>query len=170
MISIGSKAPNWKATVYNNGNKESLSSEELAGSWYVLYWWPFDFTANCNSEIIGFQELEKEFEDLGVKLVGASCDSFFSHKNWFSDASAFPNGAPAHPMIADTTHQVTKDFGFYFEAVGCAVRATVLVDPDGVVKSFGANFLNVARDPQDILTTARGFITGGCSLPARKAL
>lgn len=170
MISIGTKAPAFKATVYNNGNKESLSSEDLAGSWYVLYWWPFDFTGVCNSEIIGFQELEKEFADLDVKLVGASCDSFFSHKAWFSDTDSFPNGAPSHPIVADTTHKLTKDFGFYFEATGSPVRGTVLVDPEGIVRSFGANFLNVARDPQDILTTARGFIAGGCSLPARKAL
>ena len=64
MISIGTKAPNFTATIYNNGNKESLSSEDLAGSWYVIYWWPFDFTGICNSEIIGFQELEKEFAEL----------------------------------------------------------------------------------------------------------
>lgn len=170
MISIGGKAPSWKATAYNNGNKETLSSEDLAGSWYVIYWWPFDFTGVCNSEILGFQELEKEFEELGVKLIGASCDSFFSHSNWFKDEASFPNGAPSHPAIADNKHQVTKDFGFYLDAVGCAVRGTVLVDPDGVVKSAGANFLNVARDPQDILTTARAFVSGGCTLPVRRSL
>ena len=140
MISIGTKAPDWKATVYNNGKKEVLSSEDLAGSWYVLYWWPFDFTGACNSEILGFQELEKEFAELGVKLIGASCDSFYSHEKWFS------------------------------EATGSSIRATVIVDPDGVVKSFGANFFNVTREPQDVLTTARGFIRGGCSLSERRSL
>ena len=170
MISIGTKAPDWKATVYNNGKKEVLSSEDLAGSWYVLYWWPFDFTGACNSEILGFQELEKEFAELGVKLIGASCDSFYSHEKWFSDANSFPDGAPSHPVIADTTHQVTKGFGFYFEATGSSIRGTVIVDPDGVVKSFGANFFNVTREPQDVLTTARGFIRGGCSLSERRAL
>ena len=40
------------------------------------------------------------------------------------------------------------------------VRGTVLIDPTGVVRSVGANFLSVARDPKDVLITARAFASG----------
>jgi alkyl hydroperoxide reductase subunit AhpC len=168
MISVGKKTPKWRATVYDNGKKEQLSSSDLAGSWYLMYWWPFDFTGVCNSEVLGFQALEEQFKSIGVQLIGASCDSFHSHRTWFGDSVAFPNGAPSHPIVADNKHNITKNFGFYNKAIGCAVRATVLVDPDGVVRSASANFLPVARDPQDALTTARAFVAGGaCPLPKR---
>lgn len=169
MISIGQAAPSWSGATFHQGAKGALSSADLAGKWYVMYWWPFDFTGVCNSEIIGFQALEQEFASIGVTLIGASCDSFFSHQKWFADSAAFPNGAPNHPILADNSHKITTDFGFYLADVGCAVRGTVLVDPTGVVRSVTANFLPVARDPNDILITARAFVNGGaCTLPNRK--
>lgn len=169
MISIGSKAPTWSAAAYHNGDFVQLSHEDFAGKWVLIYWWPFDFTGICNSEILGFQALEAQFAEIGVELVGASCDTKFAHQQWFADSNAFPNGQPGHAMIADNTHQMTKDFGFYLDAVGCAVRGTVLIDPEGIVRSMGANFLNVARDPKDALITARAFANGGaCALPDRQ--
>jgi alkyl hydroperoxide reductase subunit AhpC len=166
MTMVGQKAPVWTATAYHNGEKKTLSSTELAGQWYVIYWWPFDFTGICNSEVIGFQELASEFESNDVVLIGASCDSFHSHRNWVA-SDDFPEPI-THPLIADNTHRLTTDFGFYFEAVGCALRGTVLVNPDGVVMSTGCNFLPVAREPKDVLTTAIAFKSGACSLPKRR--
>lgn len=168
MISIGSAAPSWSTAAYQNGTFTQLSSEDFKGKWVLIYWWPFDFTGICHSEILGFQALEAQFAEIGVELLGASCDTKFAHEKWFSDASQFPNGQPGHAMLADNTHKMTKDFGFYFEGAGCAVRGTVLIDPEGIVRSMTANFLNVARDPQDAFVTARAFARGGaCTLPQR---
>ena len=169
MIAIGSKAPEWKATAYHNGEFVTLSSDDYKGKWVLIYWWPFDFSGICNSELLGFQEIEAEFAAIGVELIGASCDTKYAHQKWFSDSTAFPNGEIGHPAIADNSHKMTQDFGMYFEPVGCAVRGTVLINPDGVVQSVAANFLSVARDPRDVLITARAFASGGaCALPDRK--
>ena len=140
MISIGSKAPEWKATAYHNGEFVTLSSDDYKGKWVLIYWWPFDFSGICNSELLGFQEIEAEFAAIGVELIGASCDTKYAHQKWFSDSTAFPNGEIGHPAIADNSHKMTQDFGMYFEPAGCAVRGTVLINPDGVVQSVGANF------------------------------
>ena len=37
MALVGSKAPSWESTIYDNGEQKTLSSYELAGSWYVLF-------------------------------------------------------------------------------------------------------------------------------------
>jgi peroxiredoxin 2/4 len=171
MIKIGKKAPKWKSPAYSSGEFKLVQSSELKGSWYVIYWWPFDFTRICNSEILGFQTLESEFAAIGVHLFGASCDSFHAHTKWFSDAGAFPSGPPKHDIIADNTHKLTSKFGFYIKDIGCASRAYVVVDPEGIVRSSGANFLNVARNPKDILVTVKAFVKGGsCSLSDRQEL
>jgi len=168
---IGEKAPDWSATTYENGSRGKLSSADLTGSWYVLYWWPFDFTGICNSEVHGFEALHSAFQELGVRLVGASCDSFHSHRTWFQSADFNDSNRPTHSIVADNTHAVTKAFGFYNEAVGCAYRAAVLVSPEGEIKSLTVNHLPVAREPEDILTTARAFVKGGgCKLTDRRSL
>ena len=63
---IGKPAPEWSTTVYDNGEKRVMSSEELAGKWYVIYWYPLDFTFICPTEIVGFEELKEDFEDDGI--------------------------------------------------------------------------------------------------------
>ena len=169
MSLVGNKAPDWEATVYDNGEKKTLHSNELEGSWYLLFFWPFDFTGICGSEIVGFEELAPEFEKLGVKLLGASCDSFFSHKNWF-ESDDFGK-APTFPVLADNKNKISKKFGVYSKSVGCALRGTFLVNPEGVVMSSGVNYLPVARDPKDALVTAKAFVAGGgCSLPQRNEI
>ena len=172
MSLVGKKVKKWSATVFDSsveGQTTTLSSEELKGSWYVIYWWPFDFTGICTSEVLGFQALEQSFAELNVTLIGASCDSIHSHKNWFSsDAFEKP---PAHKIIADKSAKITRQFKFYNKKIACALRAYVLVNPEGVVMSEGANFLSVAREPKDILATAKAFVQGeGCSLNKRRKL
>ena len=168
MISIGSAAPAWRALAYQNGEVVTLSSDDFAGRWILMYFWPFDGTNICHSEVVGFQSLESEFADLEVTLLGVSCDSIESHKSWFTDVGSFPNGQPQHAALSDESRQITKDFGFHFEPANCSVRGTVLIDPSGVVQSMGANFLSVARDPKDVLTTAKAFTSGeSCTLTQR---
>ena len=169
MALVGSKAPSWEAAVYDNGEQKTLSSYELAGSWYVLFFWPFNFTGICNSEVKEFEAIASEFKALGVTLIGASCDTFHSHKKWFaSDDFTAP---PTFPIIADNKHKVSKYFKVFSKNIGCAFRSTFLVNPEGVVMSESTNFLSVARDPQDVLTTTKAFLSGsGCTVEQRKSV
>ena len=86
-----------------------MTSEELAGDWYLIYWYPLDFTFICPTEIVGFEALKEEFEDDGITVIGCSTDSWYSHNAWFADEDIFPGGV-SHPVLADTTHKVTKEF------------------------------------------------------------
>ena len=172
MSLVGSKAKKWSATVYDSDAENQighLSSEDLKGGWYVIYWWPFSFTGICTSEVLGFQELEQDFADIGVTLIGASCDSIHVHKSWFaSDTFKQPL---KHKVISDKSYKITRQFKFFNKKIACALRAYVLVNPEGVVMSEGANFLSVAREPRDILATAQAFVQGqGCTLSKRREL
>ena len=101
------KPQNGKATVYDNGAKQRF----LAKIWKVpgiFCFWPFDFTGICNSEIVALKIWPQNLKALGVKLIGASCDTFFSHQKWFaSDDFETP---PSFPVIADHKHKVSKRF------------------------------------------------------------
>jgi len=160
MISIGTKAPEWKATAYVNGEQKTLSSDDIKGKWTVLYWYPLDFTFVCPTEINGFQALANEFAAEGATVIGASTDSFYSHKAWFADRETFPREI-THPVIGDTAHAFTKAFGVLKEEGGVAYRATVIIDPEGVVRSVAANDLSVGRSPEETLRTVQALQSGG---------
>jgi peroxiredoxin (alkyl hydroperoxide reductase subunit C) len=160
MNLIGQNAPEWKATAYVNGESKEISNKDYAGKWYVLYWYPLDFTFVCPTEIRGFEALKKDFEAEGIGIVGASTDSFFSHQAWFQDKTTFPNGV-THPVIADTTHAVTKAFDVFKDDLGVGYRATVIVDDKGVIRSVAINDTEVGRSPAETLRTVQAFQSGG---------
>ncbi|MGE4620321.1 MAG: peroxiredoxin [Planctomycetota bacterium] len=160
MSMVGKKAPEWSSTAYCNGEKKTIGSQDYIGQWHVIYWYPFDFTSVCLTEVQGFQDLQDEFHNEGVAVIGASTGSFFAHKNWFEDGETF-KGDISHPVIADTNHQITKAFDVFHEGLGVGYRATVIVDPQGVIRSQTVNDLSVGRSPAEILRTVQGFISGG---------
>ena len=41
---VGNPAPEWKATGYLNGEFKEYSSAALKGRWYMLFFYPLDFT------------------------------------------------------------------------------------------------------------------------------
>ncbi|MCC6620566.1 MAG: peroxiredoxin [Deltaproteobacteria bacterium] len=160
MSLIGKKAPEWTAKAYDKGEEVTISSKDLAGKWHVLYFYPLDFTFICPTEIRGFQELSNEFAEDGIKVIGASTDSFFSHKAWFADEKTFAQKI-THPVIADTNHEVSKAFDVLKEDEGIAYRATIVVDDKGVVRSVAVNDTSAGRAPKETLRTVQALMSGG---------
>ncbi|MGF1511520.1 MAG: peroxiredoxin [Myxococcota bacterium] len=160
MTMIGQKAPNWTAQAYVNGEDKTLSSKDYEGKWHVLYWYPLDFTFVCPTEIRGFQALADDFKDDGIEVIGASTDSFFSHKAWFADKNTFKETI-THPVLADTNHEVSRAFGVLKEDQGIAFRATVIVDDKGIIRSHSVNDLSVGRSPAEVLRTVQALQSGG---------
>ncbi|MCC6639683.1 MAG: peroxiredoxin [Deltaproteobacteria bacterium] len=168
MSMIGQKEPAWSAEAYVKGEKKKVSSSDYAGKWHVLYWYPLDFTFICPTEIRGFQEKLDEFEREKVAVIGASTDSFFSHKAWFADRKIFPQEI-AHPVLADTNHAVSRAFGVLKEDEGIAFRATVVVDDKGIIRSVAINDLSAGRSPSEVLRTVEALQSGGlCPADWRK--
>jgi len=160
MSLIGQKEPAWTAQAYVNGQDKKVSSDDYKGKWHVLYWYPLDFTYICPTEIKGFQGLSKEFSADGVAVIGVSTDSFFSHKAWFADRGIFPQEI-THPVIADTSHAVSRAFGVLKEDQGVAYRATVIVDDKGIIRSVAVNDLSAGRSPNETLRTVQALQSGG---------
>src|SRR5262245_26792315 len=154
MTSVGQPAPAWSGVAYVNGEQRPIGSDEYRGRWHVLYWYPLDFTFVCPTEIKGFQSLREAFRDEDVDVIGISTDSFFSHQRWFADRKTFPD-AITHPVVADTSHAITRAFGVLKEDEGIAYRATVIVDDRGVVRSLAVNDLGVGRSPREVLRTVQ---------------
>ena len=160
MAKVGENAPEWSAPAYFRGEQKEFSSEDFEGQWHVLYWYPMDFTFVCPTEIREFEELLEDFEDDGVAVIGASTDSFFSHKAWFEDTDTFDQDI-THPVLADSSHAVSEAFDVLKEDEGVAYRASVIIDPEGTIRATAVNDLDVGRSPSEVLRTAQALISGG---------
>ena len=44
MSFIGKPAPQWSAAAYMNGEQQTIGSADYDAKWYVLYFYPLDFT------------------------------------------------------------------------------------------------------------------------------
>jgi peroxiredoxin (alkyl hydroperoxide reductase subunit C) len=78
-----------------------------------------------------------------------SIDSEYVHLAWRNnhpDLKDLP-----FPMIADIKRELSSALGVLDKAEGVALRATFLVDPEGVIRFVSVNDLSVGRNPAEVL-------------------
>lgn len=170
MVKLGEKVSDFTAEAYEAGKFRKVKLADYKGKWVVLFFYPLDFTLVCPTEITGFSIKEQAFKDLDAVVLGASTDSVFSHKNWFE------RDLPTvkFPIIADTTHEVSRLFGVLKENQGIAYRGTFIIDPEGVLRYQVVSDLSVGRSVDETLRVLSALQSGEfCPLewkPGQKTL
>ncbi len=120
-----------------------------SGKWKVVFFWPKDFTFVCPTEIAAFGKMNEDFNDRDTVVYGVSTDSEFVHLAWrqnHDDLRALP-----FPMLADIKRELSSALGILDKQEGVCLRATFIVDPDGVIRFVSVNDLSVGRNPQEVL-------------------
>ena len=153
MLGVGNQFPQFKLTgvVSSDINTafRDIASEDLAGKWKVVFFWPKDFTFVCPTEIAAFGSLNREFEDRDAVLLGASTDSEFVHVAWRKEKEELRD--LPFPMLSDIRRKIEGSLGILDEAEGVAQRATYIVDPDNIIRFVYVTDLNVGRSPEEVL-------------------
>ena len=153
MLGVGNQFPQFKLTgvVSSDINTafRDIASEDLAGKWKVVFFWPKDFTFVCPTEIAAFGRLNREFEDRDAVLLGASTDSEFVHVAWRKEKEELRD--LPFPMLSDIRRELAGSLGILDEAEGVAQRATYIVDPDNIIRFVYVTDLNVGRSPEEVL-------------------
>jgi peroxiredoxin (alkyl hydroperoxide reductase subunit C) len=153
MLTIGDKFPafNLKAVVSTDPKTAftEISEASNSGKWKVVFFWPKDFTFVCPTEIAAFGKLNGEFKDRDAVIYGVSTDSEFVHLAWrqnHEDLKQLP-----FPMLADIKRELSSALGILDKQEGVCLRATFIVDPEGVIRFVSVNDLSVGRNPQEVL-------------------
>lgn len=157
MVKVGEKAPDFNVDVYKDGKFGRASLNDFKGKWIVLFFYPRDFTFVCPTEIRGFANHEAEFSKANAVILGASTDSAHSHKAWFEKDLK----EVKFPVLADTAHTLSRDYGVLIESSGEALRGTFIIDPDGIVQYVVVSNLNVGRSVEETLRVLKACQTGG---------
>ena len=155
MLTIGDNFPSFdlKAVVSADPKKAftQVDSESDAGKWKIVFFWPKDFTFVCPTEIAAFGKLNGEFNDRDAVVYGVSTDSEFVHLAWrqnHADLKFLP-----FAMLADIKRELSAAFGLLDRKEGVALRATFVVDPEGVIRFASVHDLSVGRNVDEVLRT-----------------
>ncbi len=156
MVSVLQKAPEFKGTaVVTGGEFKEIALSDYRGRYVVLFFYPLDFTFVCPTEIMEFSRRSKEFKELNTQVVGASCDSHYSHKAWIENGL----GELHFPLLADYTKEIARSYGALLPT-GFPTRATFIIDPEGVVQYSAFNNPNVGRSVSEVLRVLEAVQTG----------
>jgi NADH-dependent peroxiredoxin subunit C len=60
------------------------------------------------------------------------------------------------PLLSDRTHHISKAYRVLNEKTGATFRATIIIDPDGIIVSRFVNPLEVGRNVYEILRILQG--------------
>ena len=153
MLTIGDKFPSFDLkSVVSIDPKTAftqVSNKSDSGKWKVVFFWPKDFTFVCPTEIAAFGKMNGDFKDRDAVVYGVSTDSEFVHLAWrqnHADLKALP-----FPMLSDIKHELSIALGVLDKNEGVAMRATFIVDPQGVIRFVSVNDLSVGRNPAEVL-------------------
>lgn len=155
MLTVGDKFPAFdlKATVSLDLKSAftTINNDTYKGKWLVVFFWPKDFTFVCPTEIAAFGKLNGDFADRDTQVLGGSTDSEFVHLAWrqnHADLKDLP-----FPMLADIKRELCTDLGILDKNEGVALRATFIVDPEGIIRFASVHDLSVGRNVQEVLRT-----------------
>ena len=155
MVLVTRQAPDFTSSAVL-GNGEIVNNfnfkKHINGKAAVLFFYPLDFTFVCPSELIAFDHRYEEFKKRGVEVVGVSIDSQFTHNAWRNTPTENGGiGAVKYALAADVKHEIAKAYGIEHPEEGVALRASFLIDKNGVVRHQIVNDLPLGRNIDEML-------------------
>ena len=154
MIGVGKEFPSMSLTGVDLDNSimniEMLAPEE----WTVMYFYPKDFTFICPTEITAMDKLVGEAD-----VIGVSGDNEFCKIAWKTADGRIRN--IKHILAADCGLVLANKLGIVDPDENVCLRATYIIDPDGVIQHVSVNALDTGRNAQEILRTLQALKSGG---------
>lgn len=128
---IGDKAPDFSLT---RDGGEQVSLADLKGQNAVVYFYPKDDTPGCTNEAIDFTAHKKDFDKLGVTIIGVSKDTVAKHEKFIAKHKL------QVALLSDEEGKMVEDYGVWVEKKNYGrtymgiERSTFLIDENGVIR------------------------------------
>ena len=142
-LTIGQAAPDFDV-LNQHGEKVSLTSFKGEQN-VVLLFYPFSFSGICTGELCALRDDLSAFANENVQLLVISCDPMYAQRA-YADQEKY-----SFPVLTDFWPHgaVSKAYGVFDEARGCAVRGTFIIDKAGILRWQVVNGLGDARNLED---------------------
>jgi lipoyl-dependent peroxiredoxin subunit C len=162
MLTVGDSLPPFalKAAVSTEPGRELavVTSDSQSGLWLVLFFWPLDFTAVCQTEILEFARHHAGFEARGGRVLGVSSDSAWAHVAWRQRDPDFRD--VPFPMAGDPDGDLARAMGVHDDRAGLAMLATFIADPEGIIRWASVHDVRCGRSVLEVLRVLDALRTG----------
>lgn len=148
-LRLNDRAPDF--TARTTMGRRSLS--DYRGRWLLLFSHPADFTPVCTSEFVAFAQRAEAFDALGCDLLALSVDSLYAHLAWLKDIHDRFGVKVPFPVVEDPSMAIGQAYGMIDPAApdSATVRATYVLDPQGMVRAISWYPMNVGRSVEELL-------------------
>jgi peroxiredoxin len=147
---IGGPAPDFSLRD-QHGQLQTLSARRGQRN-LLLVFYPFAFTGVCSGELRVLNEHASAWHDLGTDLLAVSCDPVPSLRAFAEQEKLeFPLASDAWPH-----GEVSSAYDAFDSGLGCALRATYVIDREGVIRWAVGSAIPTARDVSDYLEALGG--------------
>ena len=89
------------------------------------------------------------FQEEGVEVISMSTDTAYAHKVWHESSPIIKT--VTFPMGSDHRHELVTLFGVYCEEDGLAYRASIVIDPNGVIRAMEVHDNTIGRSITELL-------------------
>ena len=164
-ILVGKKAPDFTTqAVLGNGDVVGDFNlySAIEGKYAVVFFYPLDFTFVCPTELIAMDHRMDKLTELGVEVVGVSIDSHWTHNAWRkTPVDKGGIGPVRYTLAADMSHSICQSYGVQADGgnypAGAAMRATFVIDNEGVVRHMVVNDEPLGRNFDEVIRMVEGF-------------
>ena len=133
MLSVGSPFPTFSLP---NQDGKTVTLNDFAGKWIVVYVYPKDDTPGCTIQGKSFTATRADFQAAGIEVVGVSQDDVASHKN-FCNKFGF-----TIDLLADTNATLLHAAGVgqsEYKGTMYWNRTSFVIDPNGLLRKVYEN-------------------------------
>jgi alkyl hydroperoxide reductase subunit AhpC len=133
----------------------------IGGGWAVIVSLPKDSTLVRTTEFGAVAQLDAEWKQRGVKVLGVSVDGVEDHVKWTSEILIMTPLKPTFPVVADKDLTISKAFDMLPAEVylpagrmpsdTAVARTVAIIGPDKKVKLSIAYPMTVGRNFSEIL-------------------
>lgn len=132
--------------------------DHFAGSWFVFFSHPGDFTPVCTTEFVGFQKRATEFAALNTQLIGLSVDDIDDHNAWVEWIKDNLQVGIDFPIIDDLDRSVSLELGMLRpdQSESVTARSVIVVDDHGVVRTILEYPKELGRNMDEVVRIVKG--------------
>jgi len=146
---IGTNIPSLTLDAYHKGTIKKVSLQSYKGKWLILFFYPGDFTFVCPTELRELSQFYEDFRSDNAEVLSISTDSVYVHKAWKESSESLKQ--VTFPMLSDRTAKLSKALGVYDENTGEALRASFIVNPDGIIVAYEIHDPSIGRSAGELL-------------------
>tara|TARA_Y100001936_G_C15725857_1_gene483454 strand:- start:215 stop:676 length:462 start_codon:yes stop_codon:yes gene_type:complete len=136
MLNVGDKAPFF--SLYDS-DLNKITSNDLKGKNYVLFFYPKDDTPGCTIESNEFSDLYTEFDNENTEIFGVSLDSSESHRQFRDKFKIKATLLADIDGALSKSYEVLKSQELLLKNTMKINRSTFIIDSNEIVRFISHN-------------------------------